>query len=86
MVDVIHNPPNYLPRIDSIWAILSVDEHGEGLCAFPMRGVMLPLIAADEARLDSLRPIAKELAKLFEGKKLKLVKFTIREEIEVIEP
>lgn len=81
MSDVFHNPPNYLAQIDEIWAILSVDEGGEGLCAAPLRGMTIPLIAADKARLDSfLIPMAEQLADVF-GKKLKLVKFHNREEI-----
>ena len=58
------DPPNVLPRIERIWAFLSVDAAGnEGLCAAPLGGLgLVPLIAADEARLESLRPIAVYLA------------------------
>ena len=31
----LHNPPNYLGRIEVIWAALSLDEGGEGVCARP---------------------------------------------------
>lgn len=81
MPDVIHNPPNYLAQIDEIWAVLSVDEGGEGLVAAPLKGMTVPLIAADKARLESfIIPMAEQLADVF-GKKLKLVKFRNREEI-----
>jgi hypothetical protein len=80
------DPGNYLERIEHVWAFLSVDDGGEGVCAAPMGGLgMVPLIAADEARLESLKPIAAHIAKMF-GKPVRLVKFTTREEVEVFEP
>lgn len=83
----MHDPGNYLPRIDSLWAVLSVDAGGEGLCAAPLAPGMLsvPLIAADEARLESILLIAREIAKRT-GKTVRVVRFHAREEIEVIAP
>lgn len=81
---VVHAPPNHLARIDALWAFLSVDEHGEGLCAAPIGGMTLPLIAADEARLDSLRSIARVFTPVL-GKQVRLVRFHGREELELIE-
>jgi hypothetical protein len=79
--------PGYnLERIDHIWAFVSFDDGGEGVCAAPMGGLgMVPLIAADPARVESLKPIAAHIAKSF-GKPVRLVKFTSREEIEVYQP
>jgi len=84
---VFHNPGNYLPRIDSIWAVLSVDAGGEGVVAAPLvpGALTVPLIAADEARLKSILPIARAIAK-HSGMKMRLVRFTVREEIEEINP
>jgi hypothetical protein len=80
------DPGNYLGRIERLWAFLSVDEGGEGVCAAPMGAlVAVPLIAADEARLKSIRPLAERVATIF-GKLVQLAKFTTREDIEVIEP
>ncbi len=78
---------NHLPHIDALWAFLSVDEGGEGLCGAPLQdGVLsLPMIGADEARVMSLRPIAFGLAKA-SGKRITLVRFHAREDIEVFEP
>lgn len=84
----IHAPPNYLERIDEIWAVLSVDEGGEGVVAAPLPPFdmpMVPLIAADKARLDSILPIARALARRT-GKAMRLVKFSTREVVEEIEP
>jgi len=80
---VVFAPPNTLPRIDSIWAYVSVDADGnEGVCAAPIGhgGMCMPLIAVDEARLSSITPIAEALARIT-GMTIKLVRFTAREEL-----
>jgi hypothetical protein len=78
---------NYLGRIDHIWAALSIDDGGEGVCAAPlMRGTLsVPLIAADKTRLDLIRPWARTLAKTF-NKPVRIVKFTKREDVEIFQP
>lgn len=77
---------NYLGRIDHIWAFLSVDSGGEGVCAAPMPGgITAPLIAADKRRLDDLRPIARNLASMF-NVTVRLAKFAAREDVEIIRP
>jgi hypothetical protein len=82
---VKHEPRNYLGRIEEIWAFLSLDEGGEGVCAAPMGQMTLPLIAADKQRLDLLYPLARAMAKAF-NKPIRLVKFTKREDVEIIQP
>lgn len=84
---VTHIAPNYLGRIDHIWAFLSLDEGGEGVCAAPLGHGMLtvPMIAADAKRLDSLKPIARKLANLFR-KPVRLAKFAAREDVEIYQP
>lgn len=77
--------PNYLGRIEQIWAALSLDEGGEGVIAAPMGGMTLPLIAADKRRLDQIVPIAKRVANMF-GKPVRLAKFSQREDVEVYQP
>lgn len=61
---VVIAPANHLPRIESLWAYVSRDAAGnEGLCAASSpAGFLMPLIAADQARLASLTPIAEKLA------------------------
>lgn len=91
MIDIIVNPPNKPGlRIDQMWAAVSVDENGdEGLCAFyaANTGQWLPLIAADEARLESIRGMASALAQTsqYAGKVIKLIRLTTREELETFE-
>lgn len=83
-----HEPKNYLEKITDIWAFVSVDEGGEGIVGMTMeleegRKTFMPFVCADEARVASLRPHAIGISKAT-GKKIKLVKFSQREEIEDI--
>jgi hypothetical protein len=45
----------------------------------------VPLIAADKRRLDSLKPLARKLASIFQ-KPIRLAKFTTREDVEIYQP
>jgi hypothetical protein len=78
------SPPNYLGRIDNIWAFLSIDDGGEGVVAAPLLGdgSVVPLIAADKKRLDSLIKVAKEMVTVFR-KPIRLAKFSKREDVEI---
>jgi hypothetical protein len=80
---VTHTPQNYM-RIDRLWAALSVDDGGEGLCAAPMIPGQLttPLIAADKRRLDIIRPWAQRVAKMTK-RTVRIVKFGSREDVEI---
>jgi hypothetical protein len=75
-----------LLRIDEIYVFIAQDTDGEGLPAFlAPNGMFMPLVCADKARVDSLREKAKEIAAQT-GNKITLCRFSVREEIEVIEP
>lgn len=75
-----------LPRIDVIYAYIASGPEGEGICAFHGRdGMWLPMVGADIARIESLREHAREMVKKT-GQPLKLVKFSVREELETIQP
>lgn len=79
----VHDPGNKF-SINEIWAFVSRDDDGnEGVVGATMGGVFMPLIAADKDRLDSLRPLAKDMLRLSK-KKIFLVKFSQRSEIEEI--
>lgn len=84
---IVDNAPGLGFRIERIWAFVSVaDDNDEGVAAFNATPVWtLPMVAADEERVASLRPIARQLAKL-SGKPIKLVRFETRVEEEVFEP
>lgn len=68
-----------------MWAFIATDEDGEGLSAFMHDQVWMPMIAADEARVESLRVMAQQLADRT-GQPITLAKFSAREDLEVFEP
>lgn len=74
-------------RIDSIYAYLAIDpEDGdEGICAFRSAMGWMPMVAADQRRLDSLRPIAEQTAAAT-GQQIKLVRFMRLSDVETITP
>lgn len=78
----------YLEKITELYAFVSSGEDGEGIIGQSMMiagGIMMmPFVGADKARMESLKPLAKKIAK--EGKKkVKLIRLVQREEIEVYE-
>ncbi len=76
-------PKNTMPRIDAVWAFLSVDpdDGNEGVVAFQCDGIWMPLVAADVTRMRAFRDVAANIAAA-QHITVKLVKFTNREEIE----
>lgn len=74
--------------IDAVWAYVSKnDDNEEGICGFqdPRTKQWLPMIAGDKERLQVLRPFAHQIAKVT-NKKLTLVKLSVREDLETIDP
>ena len=78
---------NTLPSIGHVYVFLSKDDKGnEGVCAFSTpTGLIMPMVAADEGRLDSLRATAKKICKEA-NTEIRLVKFHNREEMETFLP
>lgn len=74
-------------RIETISAFIVLDDDGtEGIPAFMGPGGMaMPMVAADEARVHDLRLIAEEIARDM-GKKVTLARFSVREDLEVLNP
>lgn len=72
-------------KIDEMYAFIATEDDGqEGICAFQSQpGVWLPMVGADLKRVDSLRPMAKAIAKAT-GKRIEVCKFTNREHLEMI--
>jgi hypothetical protein len=72
--------------IENIWMAVAVDpiDHTEGLCAVKLGNEWYPLIAADLARLPFVKQEAKNIA-FNERKKVKLIRLTKREEVEVFD-
>lgn len=78
---------NYLEKITEIYAFVSVDEGGEGVVGMTLpidgRETFMPFVCADKSRMESLKPIAKDIAKA-SGKTIKLIKMTNRKDIETL--
>lgn len=76
-----------MPRITEMFAFIAEDEgpEDEGIAAVLRSGLVMPLVGADMARMDSLRPVAQLIARE-SGKRIRLVKFSHWEELETIEP
>ncbi len=74
-------------RVAEVHAFLMVGEDGdEGTPAFVAPdGTAYPLIAADPARLEALRPVAQAIADST-GRQVMLARFSVREDCEVILP
>lgn len=74
-----------MPKITEMFAFIAEDTgpDDEGVAAFNVGEAWYPMVGADWDRVDILKDIAKGIA-LRTGKELKLVRFTTREEIEII--
>jgi len=75
-----------VPRFTELWVFVASepdDPDDEGVPAFLSRNEWFPLIAADRARLDSLRPLAESMVEKT-GKQIRLMHATNFEEVEVI--
>jgi len=69
--------------IDQMYAFVCDDFAAgmEGVVGANIMGTMMPLVGADMTRIEQLKPIAAQIAKAT-GKKIKLVTFTVRSELE----
>ena len=85
MNKVYLNHKNELLKIEEVYVFVSVDKDGEGIVGqtIEMMGqpVFMPFVCADKARVESPKPLAKNIAK-DSGKKIKLIRLSVREEIE----
>lgn len=64
-------------RIDEVFLFVAGPEDDEGIVGVQTNNGWLPLLAADAERVDSLRPLAGEIAVL-EGVSVRLLRFTTR--------
>jgi hypothetical protein len=72
-----------LPKIEMMYAYIASDAGSEGICAFHSPNGWMPMVGPDMKRIKSLRPMAEKIAKAT-GQTIKLVRFHLREELEVI--
>ena len=71
-----------MPRIEEMFAFVAEDSgpEDEGLVGMKTEHGWMPLVGADMARVESLKPIARGIAAAT-GKKIKIIHFTQREEL-----
>ena len=75
-----------MPQITELWAFVSHeddDPDDEGICAFLTADGWMPMVGADKARIEQLRPMAETLAG---ATRIELRRFSAAEVIEVIRP
>lgn len=72
-------------KVTEMFAWLAVEENGsEGIIAGPVgRHELMPLVGGDRKRMEALRPVA-EYVQQQTGLRIKLVRFSEREELESI--
>jgi len=72
-------------RIEEMYAFVAEDKDpdDEGVVGFMADTGWMPMVGADMARAESLKPIAQNIARTT-GKKIKLLRFTNREELGLI--
>lgn len=73
-------------RVKEVWAFLSTDaDDVEGIIGANIGpdGMFMPFVCADQARVDSLRPMAKAIGEV-SGQPVTLAHFQVRDDVEVI--
>lgn len=79
----VHDPKN-TEKIDTLWAVLSVDDTGnEGMVAANIAGTWFPIVWCYEKNTEKMLKFAAEV-KANTNKKLRLVKFSSKEVIKEI--
>lgn len=73
-------------KITVLYAYIATDDKNEeGLCAFKSNVGWIPMVGADLARLEVLRPFAETVAKE-SNKRVELRRFVGQEIVEIIHP
>jgi hypothetical protein len=69
-------------KIKTVTAFVAIDENDgdEGVMAFFDGAGWMPLICADEARIQSMLPLAKDVCRR-SRKKFRIIQFTTREDV-----
>lgn len=74
-----------MKRIDELFCFAVVVDGIEGVPAMPKGAWLLPLMGADAARIESLRPIAQAIANA-KREPVRLLRFSGREELALLTP
>lgn len=72
-------------KIEEMFAFIVLDDDGtEGIPAFERAGMLIPLVGAEMTRVGQLEELVRA-DKMLKGKKVTLAKFSVREDIKVID-
>jgi hypothetical protein len=63
--------------------VATASDGGEGVCSAQIGDTHMPLVGADMDRVKSLRGYA-ELARILSGYPVRLIRFSMREDLEVL--
>jgi hypothetical protein len=76
-----------IKHIDQMYAFVQTDpkDQTEGVIGFHTGQGWMPMVGADMDRVEYLRPMAQKIADATDTE-IRLIRFTLREEIEVIKP
>jgi len=76
-----------MPKINTMYAFVAEDKSpdDEGIVGIDTPLGWMPLVGGDMKRVESLKPIAANVARQT-GKRIKILQFETRKEIGVIEP
>lgn len=71
-----------MPRIEEMYAFVAEGSgpEDEGIIGMTTNSGWMPLVGADMARVESLKPIARNIG-VATGKKIKILHFTQREDL-----
>ena len=76
--------PGQGQEIEALYAWVATEpDGGEGVCSAQIGGMHLPLVGADMDRMKSLRPYAETVRRM-SGYPVRLVRFSHREDLEVL--
>ena len=75
-----------MPKITELYAFIAEEgPEDEGIVAMTVGDMLMPMVGTDMDRVESLRPIAENIARIY-SQKIILAKFTIRTDLEEITP
>ncbi len=80
MVTIIESGPNKQAPMEGVWVVVSVDPEGrEGICATMTSEGWIPLVTADESKLEQFEFLGREVAQNEQGYTVRLLRFSNRE-------
>lgn len=72
-------------QIKKVKVFLSQNEFGEAIVGQSIDGLYMPFVCAGDRSVELMRPLAQKIAEAT-GKVIKLVEFSVREELQIIKP